>query len=256
LLRVTAARRTDGVLLRVEVTDTGIGIDKPTLARLFQPFTQADNSTARHYGGTGLGLMISAQLIEMMGGKIGARSKLGQGSTFWFAVPLAAADSHEHDMPQMPLHFSALGERDADGALTDAAPLVLVAEDNPVNAMLAARLLDKCGCRADVVVDGHEALEAIERTAYAAVLMDCQMPGMDGYEATRELRRRETAPAHLPVIATTAHSMTKDREKCLDAGMDDYIAKPIRADDLRDALSRAGVAIGFAAAAAAQQPRR
>ena len=226
-LAVSARSGADRVTLRVEVSDTGIGIDKQTLARLFQPFTQADNSTARKYGGTGLGLTISAQLVEMMGGTIGASSKPGKGSVFWFEVPLSTADSHDPEAPQASPSFKALGPRDAEGRLTDAAPLLLVAEDNPVNAMLAVRMLDRCGYRAEVVANGNEALAAIARKPYAAVLMDCQMPELDGYEATRILRRRERSPEHLPVIATTAHSMTKDREKCLEAGMDDYIAKPI-----------------------------
>ncbi|MGA2471373.1 MAG: ATP-binding protein [Solirubrobacteraceae bacterium] len=256
-VHVAATPGDDGVVLRIEVTDTGIGIDEATLARLFQPFTQADNSTARKYGGTGLGLTIAAQLVEMMGGTIGAHSTPGVGSTFWFEVPLAAAEDQEPSAASHALlNFSALGERDAEGKLTDAAPLVLVAEDNPVNQMLSVRLLDKCGYRAEVVANGYEALEAIEHTAYAAILMDCQMPEMDGYEATRELRRREHPPQHMPVIATTAHSMTKDREKCLDAGMDEYIAKPIHAADLRDALARAIAAETVEAPPSAIRPER
>jgi CheY-like chemotaxis protein/nitrogen-specific signal transduction histidine kinase len=228
----------DGVRVRIEVADTGIGIDSATLSRLFEPFSQADNSTARIYGGTGLGLTISAQLVEMMGGTIGVESTPGEGSTFWFEVPLAATDRLEH-ATSTPAAFSALGERDPAGRLTDDAPLVLVAEDNPVNQMLAVRLLDKCGFRSEVVSDGSEALEALAQNTYAAVLMDCQMPMMDGYDATREIRRREGQFEHLPIVATTAHSMTGDREKCLDAGMDDYVAKPMRAGDLLGALSRA-----------------
>jgi signal transduction histidine kinase/CheY-like chemotaxis protein len=230
-------------LIRVEVTDTGIGIDEETLARLFQPFTQADSTTARRYGGTGLGLTISGQLIEMMGGTIGVVSRLGEGATFWFQVALPVTDQLDQ-ANHTPGGFNALGERDSAGELTDSAPLVLVAEDNPVNQMLAARQLDKCGYRSEVVSDGNEALAAIARTSYAAVLMDCQMPGLDGYDATLELRRREGQRGHLPVIATTAHSMSGDREKCLAAGMDDYLSKPIRAVELRDMLARVIAAAG------------
>jgi signal transduction histidine kinase/CheY-like chemotaxis protein len=223
--------------VRVEVSDTGIGISATTLARLFQPFSQADNTTARRYGGTGLGLTISARLIEMMGGTIGAQSVVGQGSCFWFELPLAAADSNAQQVELDASAMRALESRQPEVS-GDAMPLVLVAEDNAVNQLLAVRLLERCGYRADVVSDGREALEAIARTQYAAVLMDCQMPEMDGYEATAEIRRRERTGDHVPVIAMTAHSMSGDRERCLAAGMDDYVSKPIKPTQLSAALTR------------------
>jgi signal transduction histidine kinase/CheY-like chemotaxis protein len=239
-VHVSATPDGDASRLLVEVNDTGIGIDSGTLTRLFQPFTQAESSTARRYGGTGLGLTISARLIELMGGTIGATSTPGVGSSFWFEVTLPPAD-HADQPAQTQERFSALGERDADGVLTDAAPLVLVAEDNPVNQMLAVRQLDKCGYRTEVVANGHEALEATAQTSYAAVLMDCQMPEMDGYDASRLIRQREreNGHEHVPIVATTAHSMSGDREKCLAAGMDDYISKPIRTIELSGTLARA-----------------
>jgi signal transduction histidine kinase/ActR/RegA family two-component response regulator len=221
--------------IRVEVADSGIGISPEAIARLFQPFTQADNSTARKYGGTGLGLTISAQLIEAMGGAIGATSEPGKGSTFWFELSLPAAQTSEPQdlvVPDLGLHTAAVG------ALTEDALVVLVAEDNPVNQIIASRMLEKIGYRAELVNDGREALAAIHETRYAAVLMDCQMPAMDGYEATREIRRAEHGRDRLPIIAMTAHSMPGDREKCLAAGMDDYISKPIGVDALRDTLAR------------------
>jgi len=228
----------DGVThVRVEVLDTGIGIDARTLDRLFQPFVQADDSTARRYGGTGLGLTISAQLVQMMGGTIGATSEPGQGSTFWFELPLAPAEKGEEIEAPPPLP-GPVGERDPGGTLTDAAPVVLVAEDSEVNQLLAVRLLDQCGYRADVVSDGNQALRAVTQTDYAAVLMDCQMPELDGYEATQEIRRRENGGARIPIIAMTAHSMAGDREKCLAAGMDDYVSKPIRLAVLSSTLAR------------------
>jgi signal transduction histidine kinase/CheY-like chemotaxis protein/HPt (histidine-containing phosphotransfer) domain-containing protein len=237
LVSVTGSPSPGGVRVRVEVIDTGIGIEPSTLARLFQPFNQAESSTSRKYGGTGLGLTISARLIELMGGTIGATSAIGEGSTFWFEVPLLSGQAGEQPAEPPPPAVST-GERDATGSLLDSAPLVLVAEDSPVNQLLAVRLLDQCGFRADVVADGREAVAATARTDYAAVLMDCQMPELDGYEATAEIRLREGDGRHLPIIAMTANSMAEDRERCLAAGMDDYVSKPIRPQLLVEALRR------------------
>jgi len=173
VVAVTGSPVSGGIRVRVEVTDTGIGIESSALARLFQPFNQAESSTSRKYGGTGLGLTISARLIELMGGTVGATSALGEGSTFWFEVPLLSGQAGEQPAEPAP-PAAAAGERDATGALLDSAPLVLVAEDSPVNQLLAIRLLDQCGFRADVVADGREAVAATASTDYAAVLMDCQ----------------------------------------------------------------------------------
>jgi signal transduction histidine kinase/CheY-like chemotaxis protein len=223
--------------VRVEVLDTGIGIDPDALERLFQPFSQADSSTARRYGGTGLGLTISARLVEMMGGTIGAESRRGKGSTFWFEVPLLPVENDAQPAPPTSPPDAAQERHALERAAGDA-PLVLVAEDNPVNQLLAVRLLEQAGYRVDVVDDGRKALDAVADTRYAAVLMDCQMPELDGYQATAEIRRREQEPDHLPIIAMTAHSMPEDRDKCLAAGMDDYISKPIRPQQLKDTLSQ------------------
>ena len=214
----------DLLVLRVEVSDTGIGVAPHTLDRLFASFAQADSSTTRRYGGTGLGLSISKQLVELMDGQIGGMSEEGSGSTFWFRVPLARA--------------SADGPLESHVATGAGGAHLLVAEDNAVNRTVAVNMLAKLGHTADVAPDGHRALEALREHAYDAVLMDCQMPGLDGYEVTRELRRRERGGPRLPVIALTAHAMRSDRERCFAAGMDDYLAKPLRLSALREALER------------------
>ena len=220
-------------IVRIEVTDSGIGVDPANLHRMFEPFTQADVSTTRLYGGTGLGLSISRELVELMGGTIGADSELGRGSTFWFEVPLA------------PATIAALAPTTGQLTVADGAqrwlrpPLVLVAEDSQINQIVAARALERCGCRVDVVGSGTEALDALARARYDAVLMDCQMPKLDGYEATAELRRREGTGRHTIVIAMTAHAMDGDRDRCIAAGMDDYISKPMRHGELLEVLQRA-----------------
>jgi PAS domain S-box-containing protein len=218
--------------VRFEVTDTGIGVDPAILDRMFEPFTQADSSTTRLYGGTGLGLAISHQLVELMGGEIGAASEPDAGSTFWFEVSLPRAEVAAA-RPASPERRA----RAADPAAP--APLVLLAEDSPVNRSVAAHMLERCGVRTDVAANGREALAALEQCDYDAVLMDCQMPELDGYEATAQLRRREQALGrHTPVIAMTAHALSGDRERCLAAGMDDYLVKPIRSEDLAEMLER------------------
>jgi signal transduction histidine kinase/DNA-binding response OmpR family regulator len=368
----------DAVLVRFEVSDTGVGIAPEALERLFQSFSQADSSTTRQYGGTGLGLVIAKQLSEMMGGSIGVDSTPGQGSTFWFTVRLAKQPGSAQT--ELPVDVDLRGRRllivddnatnrtilhnqisawglDVDGAasgqlalemlrtaaarhepydlalldmqmpgmdglelacaikadpalatlplvmLTSIAqrghmelvqqagiaayltkpvrqsqlfdcvilvmgtsvqaadpssqttrplidryrlaqakaqtqPRILVAEDNLINQKVAVRLLEKLGYRVDVAANGQEVVEALTHTPYAAVLMDCQMPHMDGFEATIAVRQREGAARHTPIIAMTASAMQGDREKVLAAGMDDYISKPVKVDDLAAMLQR------------------
>jgi CheY-like chemotaxis protein len=176
-----------------------------------------------------------------MGGTIGAASEPDQGSTFWFEVDLSApiARSEQPSRPRERLH--AVAPRPGSPA-----PLVLVAEDSPVNQIVAVRALERCGCRAAVANDGAAALDALAKGHFDAVLMDCQMPGVDGYQATAELRRREQAAGegHTPVIAMTASAMEGDLERCLTAGMDDYISKPMRYHVLVDTLRRWVPALG------------
>ncbi len=220
-----------GVFLNAAVRDTGIGIAPEVQGRLFQPFTQADASTTRRYGGTGLGLAICRRLIEAMGGVIGVESALGTGSVFWFRVPL-------------PLASKAPDPEPAPTAAPDLSRLkVLVVEDNGTNRTIALDMLAHLGVKAETSENGAQALEKIGTGAYDLVFMDCSMPVMDGYTATAQWRGREAPGAHLPIVAMTAYALQGDREKCLTAGMDDYIAKPIRLQDFVKTLSRWGMAV-------------
>ncbi len=240
----------DTATVRFEVTDTGIGMTEEQTTRLFQPFTQADASSTRRYGGTGLGLAISKRLVERMGGQIGVKSEPGVGSTFSFTLPLEkqperdrAAASVTPPVATSPPSSAAVSlpadRDDLGGAQEERSSVrVLVAEDTLTNQMVAVELLKRRGYDPDVVSNGIEAVEALERASYAAVLMDIQMPEMDGYEATAEIRQREGAERHTPVIAMTAHALQGDREKALFAGMDDYLSKPVRPEQLDRVLER------------------
>jgi two-component system sensor histidine kinase/response regulator len=334
-------REGDSAVVRFEVRDTGIGLDPDQLDHLFESFSQADASTTRHYGGTGLGLAISKQLVELMGGEIGAEPHPDGGSVFWFRIPFSgvsdgpqatawgmASDAAENAeealemlrsaaeagrpydvavldlmMPGMDgielagrisadpalrsvrlvmLASGVTRRRDAEAAgigayltkparqsrlydavanaaaageverpappeptpapVAPAAPQsgapILVVEDNPVNQAVAEGLLVRRGYRVQIANNGGEAVDAVFAGDYAVVFMDCQMPEMDGYEATAEIRRREGEGPHIPIIAMTAHSMKGDRERCLAAGMDDYVPKPLQGDALDAALAR------------------
>jgi PAS domain S-box-containing protein len=212
----------EGTLVGFEVTDTGLGIDAATRERLFQPFVQADGSSTRRYGGAGLGLALSHRIVSAMGGQIGVRSEPGQGSTFWFTVRLGRPSSPE-----------AVAAEDAPRG-----GRVLVVEDNTVNQKVAMAMIESLGYRADAVGNGLEAVEACAQFTYDAVLMDCQMPQMDGYRATAFIRQREGIGRHTPIIALTASVTAEDRQRCLAAGMDDYLSKPVPREALATALRK------------------
>ncbi len=222
-------------VLRVEVADTGIGIPVAAQRLLFQPFVQADGSTTRRFGGTGLGLAIARQLVELMGGEIGFHSIEERGSTFWFELNLDKPGVLPVPSPASPIASIA-------GAVRHRLRL-LVAEDNPTNQIVIRRFLERLGHAIDITNNGVEALAQLARQTYDAVLMDCQMPVMDGYTTTKRIRSGELAGVNprIPIIALTAYAMPSDREKCLAAGMDDYLAKPLRVAELIEALRRCGL---------------
>ena len=207
--------------LKFAVRDTGIGLSPADLERIFRPFGQADASTARRYGGTGLGLTICSNLVALMDGQIWAQSEVGHGSTFYFTVRLPLAT-------ELPREAETL-----DVGATAAAQLrILLAEDNPANQKLATFILQSRGHTVDIAGDGEQALRMTQESRYDILLMDVQMPGMDGLEATAAIRKCEAGSCHVPIIAMTAHAMKEDRERCLAAGMDGYLAKPIDAREM------------------------
>lgn len=263
--------------VRFVVHDSGIGISRDQQERLFESFTQGDDSSTRKYGGTGLGLAISKQLVELMGGEIGVESEPERGSRFWFTIRFGTADPATVRRPRQNAPAPTIARPAAPAALptapaasaTPAVPpppvvefsqpapplaaangnsakasipmrkyRILLAEDNEINKKITLRLLDKLGLTADAVMNGQEAVTALEKKKYDFILMDCQMPVMDGYEATAAIRKREGGTRHTPICALTANAMEGDREKCLAAGMDDYVSKPVGLEKLREAIER------------------
>jgi PAS domain S-box-containing protein len=221
-------------LLRFEVSDTGIGIAPDACAQLFKPFSQADSSTTRKYGGTGLGLVICKQLAEAMGGEIGVRSEPAKGSVFWFTAALPPA------VQPAPTSAGTVSPPAETIALAGA-KRILLAEDNPVNQQVALYMLESLGCTVDLANDGRAAVASFGRGNYDAILMDCQMPEMDGFEATRVIRELEIKrdrTRRVPIIALTANAMEGDRERCIASGMDDYLSKPFTRDQLLETLHR------------------
>lgn len=213
--------------IRLSVSDTGVGIAKEARARIFEAFQQGHSST---YGGTGLGLAISKHLVELMRGSIELESEVGVGSTFWFTAPFRRVDAAEAARADSQLSTGA--------ALPSPVGRILVAEDNAVNQLVTRRMLERLGCAVDVVGNGAEALNALSRGRYDLVLMDCNMPGMDGPTAARTIRSSETGTSRrIPIVAITAGSVRMDRAKCMAAGMDDYLNKPVTLSDLSAVVS-------------------
>ncbi|MBD3220186.1 response regulator, partial [bacterium] len=217
-----------GARYRFEVVDTGVGIPVDQQARIFEKFVQVDGSSTRRHGGTGLGLTICQELTQMMGGEIALTSEPGEGSRFAFALTLPPAEDHDADggaPTQRRAGMRMFGVR------------VLVVEDNVVNQRVARLLLEKLGCRVEVVANGAEALATLAGDQrYDLVLMDCQMPVMDGFDATVAIRELDPPACHVPIVAMTAHAMRGDRDRCLSVGMDDYLTKPIRREHLLEML--------------------
>jgi signal transduction histidine kinase/ActR/RegA family two-component response regulator len=228
VLTAETFRQEGRLLLKITVSDTGIGIDSEKLPQLFEPFTQADGSTTREYGGTGLGLAIVKHLAELMGGWTGAKSTPGEGSEFWAVVEVQSAPQTLHVPPAQ-----------SEKVVVPQGLRVLLVEDNTVNQLVAKRLLQAESCTIDIAQNGAEALDLLKDKSYDMVLMDIHMPGMDGLEATRQIRMQEgSLNRHIPIIALTADAMEQDISKAIEAGMDDSISKPVRAVAIREKLAK------------------
>ena len=229
---VSTCDGSDRTRVRVDVLDTGQGVDEKAKQRLFKPFEQGDSSTSRRSGGTGLGLSISKRLVELMGGQIGFSERLEGGSAFWFEMVLGRAAGALQARSAVP------AEIDQEDPKPRHVGRILLAEDNPNNVDLATMILEGAGYKVDVANDGTQAIDALLRRRYDLVLMDMQMPRLDGVAAAREIRASERDGEHLPIVAMTANAMKNDQRRCFEAGMDDYFSKPFTPASLIDKVAR------------------
>jgi PAS domain S-box-containing protein len=232
--------REDQVRIKFKVKDTGVGISPEKIEALFQPFSQVDSSATRKYGGTGLGLAICKEFVSMMGGEIKVESEPGRGSTFSFTINFRRQKHrpyiHQDDQKKAEIITEQIKERtrvSPDGKIK-----ILLAEDNIINQKIAVRMLQDCPFEIHTAVTGHEALKKLHNGSYDLVLMDIQMPDMDGFMVTREIRNSDASFKDLPIIAITAHAISGYREKCIEAGMNDYVTKPIVAEDLKEKIRK------------------
>ncbi len=245
-VRVNAIHDTASeIVVRFEVVDTGVGIAPDKLAIIFEPFAQADTSTSRKYGGTGLGLAISGQLAALMGGNVGVDSRQDEGSTFWFTVrvhPGADDGVPLGDTPAAPRYDPAAPPPSPAAPRRSGEPSrgrLLLAEDNLINQKVAVAMLTNAGYQVETVLTGQEAVTAASAQTYDAILMDCQMPELNGYEATLAIRAAEGGSRHTPIITLTAGARTEDKQRCIDATMDHYLSKPVSKDALLDVVRQA-----------------
>jgi len=222
--------------LNFRVEDSGIGIPKEKQLHIFEAFAQADHSTTRKYGGTGLGLAICQQLIKIMGGEIGVQSKLGEGATFWFTLPMPLASLEEqHELQK----HAETNIKTLSSSNKDLTYHILLAEDNPVNQEVAKAELETLGCHVSIAKNGREAFELYQKNMFDLILMDCEMPELDGFQATEVIRRYEKqrlGKSHIPIIALTANAIVGTKEACIQAGMDGYLSKPFTQEQLLDTL--------------------
>ena len=233
-VKTLSEETSDQEKLRFSVSDTGIGIRPEKQSELFEPFVQADASSTRQYGGTGLGLTISRRIVELMGGEIGVKSQKGKGSTFWFVVPLQRSDNERNGEQELVSEML-----DNNGNVSVDNARLLVAEDNVDNLDILVMMLEDLGYENIATAStGQEVLEKAAADTFDLIFMDCQMPELDGYEATQRLRRQDSVNSAIPVIALTANAMRGDREKCLSAGMNDYVSKPFTVEDLSQILEQ------------------